>query len=486
MRKAERGQVLVLFALSATAIIGLVGLGVDGAYSLYQYRLAQNGGDFASLATVITLKPTCTGSGSVLGSDVHNVIADLIAHNAPNASAGWTATYVDSGGAQITSGGTPVQVSAGQNAPAGACGTNVAVASTFPTMFEGVLGITHASVAAAATAVGSPGLLPPNATIVALDPKSGHTIYAGGSGSFNVFGDIFNNSNKGDDSVDAFQSSSMSIYGNIVSVSPHPLDNCFTTIHANPSAPPATQALCPSHTSEYVDFNSITSSQPQITDPLAYLAAPTAAANGCGGGTMTVYASTPVSGTLSPGDYTGVSRITGNAVFSPCPGGAPGIYMFEKGLAICPASGDTVTGADVMLYAVTSGSAGGGGACGQGNDGISVGGNGNTTLSSAVGGYYNFMTLFQSHASGRDIGLTDDSNSHGHVVINGIVYAHGASGSEDLLTGIGTGTGGGLVVINGVAVVDQFITGGAANLTINYLSNAGGGAAGSQFGRLTH
>src|SRR6266852_4335803 len=50
VRSNARGQVLLLFALAATAIILGVGLVVDGGYALSQRRASQNASDFAALA----------------------------------------------------------------------------------------------------------------------------------------------------------------------------------------------------------------------------------------------------------------------------------------------------------------------------------------------------------------------------------------------------------------------------------------------------
>ena len=49
-RERERGQILVLFALSAVAIISMVGLVLDGGGTFAQRRDEQNGSDLASLA----------------------------------------------------------------------------------------------------------------------------------------------------------------------------------------------------------------------------------------------------------------------------------------------------------------------------------------------------------------------------------------------------------------------------------------------------
>ena len=49
-RERERGQILVLFALSAIALIAMVGLVLDGGGAFAQRREEQNGADLAALA----------------------------------------------------------------------------------------------------------------------------------------------------------------------------------------------------------------------------------------------------------------------------------------------------------------------------------------------------------------------------------------------------------------------------------------------------
>ena len=48
--RTERGQILALFALSATVLVLAVGLVIDGGNALYERRASQNASDFAALA----------------------------------------------------------------------------------------------------------------------------------------------------------------------------------------------------------------------------------------------------------------------------------------------------------------------------------------------------------------------------------------------------------------------------------------------------
>ena len=50
VRARSGGQMIVVFAISLTVIVLLVGVVIDGGYGLVQRRSSQNAADFASLA----------------------------------------------------------------------------------------------------------------------------------------------------------------------------------------------------------------------------------------------------------------------------------------------------------------------------------------------------------------------------------------------------------------------------------------------------
>ena len=101
--KRERGQILALFAISATVIILLVGLVIDGGNALSQRRVSQNTSDFAALAGA-RIVAQWIGNDATNGTDanvkaaINTTVAanggDPIVFGAPNGP-----TYVDANGA---------------------------------------------------------------------------------------------------------------------------------------------------------------------------------------------------------------------------------------------------------------------------------------------------------------------------------------------------------------------------------------------------
>ena len=84
-----RGQMLVLFALSLTAIVLLVGLVIDGGNGLVQRRGAQNASDFAALAGA-RIVAEFVGGDLVNGTD-GNVQAAI--NNAVSSNGGDTVVF---------------------------------------------------------------------------------------------------------------------------------------------------------------------------------------------------------------------------------------------------------------------------------------------------------------------------------------------------------------------------------------------------------
>src|SRR3954454_25285058 len=91
--RAERGQILALFALSATLIILAVGLVIDGGNALNQRPSSQNTSDFAALAGARIIaqwidKDTTNGTDAnvkaAIGATATANGADPIAFGAPD------------------------------------------------------------------------------------------------------------------------------------------------------------------------------------------------------------------------------------------------------------------------------------------------------------------------------------------------------------------------------------------------------------------
>ena len=197
-----------------------------------------------------------------------------------------------------------------------------------------------------------------------------------------VAGNVFN------DAIDAKANSNLYVYGTIDtndgtvgSEKMWPLDTCFEPEGAIASGtaqtlgsgnPPGVQMSCTGdgNSSVTVDYNAVSNDFPQESDPLQGQGAPpnpfsAGAANNCPGMSTITNPTPSVSGTTTtmyPGVYTAPVDITSTTVFDDCAGyndssenngqpegAAPGIYLFTDGLQIDPASGDTVTGSDIVL-----------------------------------------------------------------------------------------------------------------------------------------
>lgn len=143
------GQMLVLFALTLTALILAVGLVIDGGYAWTQRRAAQNAADLASLAGTRVVALAQAGA-SKTGTDV------LAAMNAVNAANGVPSTvagdafYVDNNGSS-----TAIQVSSGQAVPATARGVLVSTAKSWRPFFLGIMGVNGWTASAQATSKSS-------------------------------------------------------------------------------------------------------------------------------------------------------------------------------------------------------------------------------------------------------------------------------------------------------------------------------------------
>jgi hypothetical protein len=147
----RRGQSLVLFVLSLTAILLMVGVVIDGGYGLSQRRDAQNAADFAALDGARIIAEHVSGD-TVNGTDanVQGAIArtalangaDPIVFGAPDGPA-----YVD------TSGNIVGYVGDG-TIPATAVGVRVGASRTWRPFFLGIVGVDSWSASASATAKG--------------------------------------------------------------------------------------------------------------------------------------------------------------------------------------------------------------------------------------------------------------------------------------------------------------------------------------------
>ena len=145
-----RGQMLVLFALSASVMLLVSGFVIDGGYALAQQRSAQNTSDLAALAGARVLASyvsgnTTSGTDSNVRLSIDQTLAvndaPPVTYGAPNGP-----RYVDMNGNLLAYVGTGI--------PAGAVGVRVGTTRTWTPFFLGIMGVDNWSAGAVATARG--------------------------------------------------------------------------------------------------------------------------------------------------------------------------------------------------------------------------------------------------------------------------------------------------------------------------------------------
>jgi len=501
--RGEEGQVIILTAILMTIFIGASAFAIDGGYALFQSRQAQNASDFGALAAS-RLTPCNSGSTSVTGAQVQTTIQDLVNDNDSSVGTNWTAKYVDGNGTAIS--GATFSGTTTYTPPGNSCGIEVHVKGTWNADLSKLAGVNTISASEQSEALGG-GIQGAGLAIASLLPYARHTIYAGATGQFTVNGSMFDNSvaqcgnrttacNSSTyssctgtptnnivcygDSADVFQSASEDITGTLYSVAPVATDPCFYPSPTSGNDPVMSSHTYSSYYSTYgcgdqfsnatnaLEYGGIEGNTSSVGDPLASLTDPSGnsgAATECPGqSTPTTYTtSSYASGTMSPGVYSNPVVITGSVTLNPCMSGstvtAPGIYVFKQGIEICPTSGSTVTGSDVMLYAsaapsssYSNASANTSGYCvpasgsgGTVTDGIDIGGvSGSTvTLSAPNEGIYKDILLYQNRSTDLNIGLDDGwtTTSSGQTCWNGF-FCNGnsntytADGATINLTGV--------------------------------------------------
>ncbi len=154
-RDAEHGQILALFAISATVLILLVGLVIDGGNALTQRRDSQNTSDFAALAGARIIaqwidNDTVNGTDANVAAAMTTTAtangADPITFGAPDGP-----VYVDDNGNTTGYVGTGA---AGSAPPPNTVGVRVSTHRTFGTYFLGIAGMNTLKASSTATARG--------------------------------------------------------------------------------------------------------------------------------------------------------------------------------------------------------------------------------------------------------------------------------------------------------------------------------------------
>ncbi len=154
-----RGQMLVLFALSLSALILSIGLVVDGGNALVQRRGVQNAADFGALAGARIVAEFVAGdTTNGVDANVQTAIRNAVTRNggtAPTFTSPNGPRYVDSNGGLLGF------VGASPTIPNGAAGVTLATNRTWRTYFLGTVGMSTWTASANATAMGGYSLSAP-------------------------------------------------------------------------------------------------------------------------------------------------------------------------------------------------------------------------------------------------------------------------------------------------------------------------------------
>ncbi len=153
--ESSRGQMIVIFTITLTVIILVVGLVVDGGNALSQRRGTQNAADFAALAGARIVAEKIAGDASN-GTDanVKLAIQQSIALNN-----GTALTFGSPNGPQYVDGqakptGVFVGYAPGGTIPTGTEGVVLSASRSWRPYFLGVIGVTNWTASASATAKG--------------------------------------------------------------------------------------------------------------------------------------------------------------------------------------------------------------------------------------------------------------------------------------------------------------------------------------------
>lgn len=149
--RRPQGQIIVLFVLSLSAILLMVGVVIDGGYALAQSRSAQNASDFAALAGA-RIVAEWVDQDKVDGTDA-NVKAAIVASLHVNGAA--TPTFgAPNGPVYVDSGGNTVGWVGSGAIPTVTVGVRLSSSLSWRPFFLGIAGINSWTASAAATAKG--------------------------------------------------------------------------------------------------------------------------------------------------------------------------------------------------------------------------------------------------------------------------------------------------------------------------------------------
>lgn len=164
--REARGQVLVIVAVGMVALIGMVGLVIDGGHAWGQQRETQNGADAAAKSGTIQIQQYYAG-GAQNDANVGCAVASAATDNGVDVE---TAVYTDYLGDPLVPEQVVGDCASTAAIPPEAQGVKATTTQTFATFLAGVVGFSELTATADATAiVGTvPGICPADAGCGAL------------------------------------------------------------------------------------------------------------------------------------------------------------------------------------------------------------------------------------------------------------------------------------------------------------------------------
>lgn len=314
LRRARTGAVLVQVAIILPALLGLVGLVIDGGLLMARYRKAQTAADAAAIATAKELlegrsDATAISVGSSYAIDYNDLPGATVTINIPPSSGPF----------------------AGDRAYAEAV-----VTAPQQTWFIQVLGVNRQQGVQARSVAGSQPVTP-SAGVIVLDPAARPGLGVSGGGTLSVNGGVLVNSEGGGvDENGASVNNGSTGYAAAASNNGVFLASDIQVV-GGVNTPANFRNIDPGNSDSPLHANAL----PQL-DPLLYLPVPTVA----NGANPIEYPAVSVSGnqnvTLWPGVYPSISIIGGTVTFE------PGIYVIRGGAL--KITEQNVTAQGVMFY----------------------------------------------------------------------------------------------------------------------------------------
>jgi hypothetical protein len=364
----RRGIILVLVAISLTAMLGIVAIALDGGLLLDQRRRLQSAADAAALAAAIDLlKNYPINNGLDRGGTAKASALSVASLN----------SYDNDGTTNSVTVNIPP--SSGNYSGRRGC-AEIIIQYNQQRMFSAIFGTGNIPVIARAVARGQ--LLPIDFAVILLDPTGSGSLQASGNGTLAV--------SAGAVIVDSTSSTAAVTNGNnAVLTAPQFRFGGSPGFSGNVNPP---------------NHSGILSAQPYTVDPFLYIGAPDPASLPLQN-SQTLNISGNRTATLSPGVYIGGISMAGNANVTL----SPGIYYMQGG-GFSVAGNASVAGAGVMIFNDNGGGS------------VNIAGNGSVTLSPLTSGLYQGLSVFQDRRSTAAVNLA----GNGAMNLSGTVYAAAA------------------------------------------------------------